>query len=38
MGNDELLNYISMFREKAEQGKLVIERAFKALQLISISP
>ena len=24
MGNDELLNYISMFREKAEQGKLVI--------------
>lgn len=23
MGNDELLNYISMFREKAEQGKLV---------------
>lgn len=24
MGNDELLNYISLFREKAEQGKLVI--------------
>lgn len=24
MDNDELLNYISMFREKAEQGKLVI--------------
>lgn len=24
MGNDELLNYISMFREKAEQGKMVI--------------
>ena len=24
MGNDELLNYISMFSEKAEQGKLVI--------------
>lgn len=24
MSNDELLNYISLFREKAEQGKLVI--------------
>lgn len=24
MSNDDLLNYISMFREKAEQGKLVI--------------
>ena len=24
MSNDELLNYIGMFREKAEQGKLVI--------------
>ena len=24
MSNDDLLNYISIFREKAEQGKLVI--------------
>lgn len=33
MGDDELLNYISMFREKAGQGKLVV---FVGLEYLAV--